>query len=62
MDTINYETFNEFMDTLRLIILKCAIDDQDEPISQGMAKEIANATKKYGIELLDVLGINFVEL
>lgn len=62
MDTINYETFNEFMDALKLIILKCTIDGKDEPIPEAMAREIINLTKKYGVELLDVLGINFVEL
>lgn len=62
MDTINYETFNEFMDALKLIILKCTIDGKDELIPEDTAREIISLTKEYGVELLGILGIDSIEL
>ena len=62
MDTINYETFNEFMDTLKLIILKCSINGKDESIPEDTAREIISLTKEYGVELLGILGIDSIEL
>lgn len=66
MNTINYETFNEFMDALRMIILKCTISGKNEfdqpTIQENTAREIVNLTKEYGVELLGILGIDQIEL